>query len=435
MAIIIGTAGDDALVGGPEIDTVLYVNATGSVTVNLELGTSTGFGKDTLLNIENVVGSAFNDVLVGDAKDNVLSGENGNDILIGGNGNDTLRGGAGDDRIDGGAGIDTVQLTDSTGSVTVNLQLGTSTGFGTDTLFNIENVVGSAFNDVLVGDAKENVLSGENGNDILIGGDGNDTLNGGAGDDRIDGGVGIDTAIFNGSLAGYTLKKSGTTYTVQAKAGTDGTDTLIAVESLRFTDKTVNLTIQAKAAAAPQADVIRLAELYVAFFNRVPDADGLSYWIDQKVAGKSINQIADVFYNAGVQFSNLTGFSAGMSNGDFINVIYRNVLGRPEGADAGGMTHWSGLLAEGTATRGSLASAILEAAHGYKGNATYGFVADLLDNKYAVAKTFAIDWGLNYNTPAESISQGMAIALAVTSTSTAAAIALIGVSAGDMVPV
>lgn len=72
MVIIIGTSGDDALVGGPELDTVLYINATGSVTVNLELGTGTGFGADTLTNIENVIGSAFDDFLVGDTQNNVL---------------------------------------------------------------------------------------------------------------------------------------------------------------------------------------------------------------------------------------------------------------------------------------------------------------------------------------------------------------------------
>jgi len=44
-----------------------------------------------------------------------------------------------------------------------------------------------------------------------------------------------------------------------------------------------------------------------------------------------------------------------------------------------------------------------------------------------VAQTFAIDWGLNYNTATESITQGMAIAAAITPTSTVAAITLIGV--------
>jgi serralysin len=108
------------------------------------------------------------------------------------------------------------------------------------------------------------------------------------------------------------------------------------------------------------------------------------------------------------------------------------VLGRSDGADAEGLAYWTGELASGRASNGSLVSTILNSAHTFKGDATYGWVANLLDNKLAVAKTFAIDWGLNNNTPAESISQGMAIAAAVTPTGTAAAIALIGVTASEL---
>jgi NhaP-type Na+/H+ or K+/H+ antiporter len=69
----------------------------------------------------------------------------------------------------------------------------------------------------------------------------------------------------------------------------------------------------------------------------------------------------------------------------------------------------------------------LDSAHTYKGDPTCGYVANLLDDKIAVAQTFTIDWGLNYTTALESITQGMAIAAAITPTSTVAAIPLIGV--------
>lgn len=260
------------------------------------------------------------------------------------------------------------------------------------------------------------------GNDILIGNSSNNFLNGGKG---------TDSAVFSANLSRYTLSKAGSSYTVRDNTGSDGTDTLTSIERLKFADKTVNLTIQAQAAAAPQADVNRLAELYVAFFNRVPDADGLSHWIGQLGAGQSVTQIAEAFYNAGIQYASLTGFSAGMTNADFVNVIYKNVLGRSEGADAGGLAYWSGELASGRSSHGSLVTTMLSSAHTFKGDATYGWVADLLDNKLTVAKTFAVDWGLNYNTPAESISQGMAIAAAVTPTGTTTAIALIGVTGSE----
>jgi hypothetical protein len=77
-------------------------------------------------------------------------------------------------------------------------------------------------------------------------------------------------------------------------------------------------------------------------------------------------------------------------------------------------------------------STILDSAHTFKGSPTFGYVADLLDNKIAVAKRIAVDWGLNYLSADASISNGMAIAAAVTPTDTSAAIALVGVSPANI---
>jgi uncharacterized delta-60 repeat protein len=268
--------------------------------------------------------------------------------------------------------------------------------------------------------------AGTASSDTFICGDGNDT---------IDGSAGVDMSIFHGNLSGYTLTKVGSSYTVRSNAGLDSsTDTVTNVEALKFADKTVNLTIQAKAAAAPQTDVQNLAELYVAFFNRVPDADGLSYWIDQKAGGLSLNQIADSFYAAGLVYSDQTGFTTDMTDADFVRLVYKNVLGRtgetaPPKED---VDYWAGNLHSGADTRGSLINTILVAAHTFKNDPLWHQVPDLLDNKIAVAQTFAIDWGLNYNTPQDSITQGMAIAAAITPTGTQDAIALIGVSGAEM---
>ena len=57
-------------------------------------------------------------------------------------------------------------------------------------------------------------------------------------------------------------------------------------------------------------------------------------------------------------------------------------------------------------------------------------MADLLDNKIAVANTIAVDWGLTYNT--DAYARGVAIAAAITPTNTAVALALVGVSAADL---
>jgi len=88
--------------------------------------------------------------------DDAISGGAGFDILGGGDGNDTLAGGAGSDLLFGGSGTDTVSYAGSTSGITVNLSTGSGTSGDAagDRLFDIENVVGSGFGDVInVGNA------------------------------------------------------------------------------------------------------------------------------------------------------------------------------------------------------------------------------------------------------------------------------------------
>jgi Ca2+-binding RTX toxin-like protein len=65
---------------------------------NLATGTVTGSGTDTLLSIENLTGSNYNDILIGSGAANALSGGSGADSLTGGAGADKLTGGLGADR-------------------------------------------------------------------------------------------------------------------------------------------------------------------------------------------------------------------------------------------------------------------------------------------------------------------------------------------------
>lgn len=274
----------------------------------------------------------------------------------------------------------------------------------------------------------------------LLASDGNSRIEGsalgeliclGSGNHTVNGGEGTDVASYSGALSGYSIVISAGSYVVTA-AGGSAADTLSNVEKVRCSDLTVNLTVQAGAAATNSAQLARLEELYVAFFNRVPDADGLEYWIGQFASGQTVNQIAESFYAAGVQYSSLTGYSSTMTNADFVNTVYRNVLGRSEGADADGLAYWTGELTSGRESHGSLVSTILDSAHSFKGNATWGWVADLLDNKITVANHVAVELGLTNNDASAAISSGMAIAAAVTASSTTEAISLIGVAPGQI---
>ncbi len=109
--MLTGGLGNDILNGGTGIDTATYVNSARGVVVNLALTAAQGTweGRDTLISIENLMGSAFGDGLRGNAVANTLDGGLGNDNLFGFGGNDLLIGGEGNDRLDGGEGADTLR--------------------------------------------------------------------------------------------------------------------------------------------------------------------------------------------------------------------------------------------------------------------------------------------------------------------------------------
>ena len=226
--VIYSGGGKDYIDGGTGIDTLSYADSWSKVVANLVTGIGQGgtAAYDTILNIENLVGSKFDDILTGDAGNNTLNGGAGKDILHGGAGADLLIGGSGADVLDGGDGVDTASYSNAHTGVTLSLLTGgtinadasqngiqpvvtkiccpddlLANGDGAapvdgsytavngvtdatgDTYIGIENVLGSAFNDKITGDAGDNRLNGGAGNDILNGGGGNDMLTGGAGAD------------------------------------------------------------------------------------------------------------------------------------------------------------------------------------------------------------------------------------------------------------
>ena len=177
--ILIGGYGDDTLNGNSGNDTADYSTVLATVNVNLTTGKATGDGNDTLISIENVIGSNFADILVGDS---------GNNILSGGSGNDSLNGSIGDDTLNGGTGNDTADFSATTSGIVVNLTTGRGTYTGDDKviLLSIENLLGGLGADTLMGDSGDNILNGGDGNDILAGASGNDIINGGNGIDCAD---------------------------------------------------------------------------------------------------------------------------------------------------------------------------------------------------------------------------------------------------------
>ena len=212
-----GFGGADRLDGGAGIDTVFYGDSSAGVGINLATGRGVGGSAqgDTLISIENVFGSNFNDTLTGNSGANQLHGGEGNDVIKGGGGNDFLDGGNGNDilgcdvfgqsTLDGGAGDDTFKgsgasdtLIGGAGSDTVDfshmsfvtISLGDPLPYWAGLedphaqFISIENITGAAGQDVLVGNGGSNVLRGQAGQDNLIGGGGADTMYGGTDSDH-----------------------------------------------------------------------------------------------------------------------------------------------------------------------------------------------------------------------------------------------------------
>jgi Ca2+-binding RTX toxin-like protein len=279
-----GGAGDDVLDGGNGIDRAAFHSSPVGVHVDLNIqgvAQDTGQGNDTLIGIENLSGTLFDDTLIGNGGDNWIWGEGGNDVISAGAGNDLVEVGPGNATADGGADNDTLSLLDqiSTAPAGVTVSLAAQgavqvTGEGTMLLTGFENVSGGVANDILTGDGGNNVLAGDLGNDLLSGGagddvlygdgriivdshdsgtsgpiatyadvaaafsvpeapltDGDDILEGGLGDDVLWGGGGNDTASYS-HASGAVQAVLGNGAAAGSSLGAEGNDTLHDIENI-----------------------------------------------------------------------------------------------------------------------------------------------------------------------------------------------------------
>lgn len=194
--------GNDQIDGGGGID-FLWFSSTEAKSIAIDLrvtaAQNTGFGRKTIANIESISTGAGNDRIIGtSAANQIMAGE----------GNNTLDGGLGDDTLYGGSGTDTAVFNGST-AATVDLSLNgiaQKSGYGYDTLYWIDNLIGSSKSDRFKGNDQDNVFDG------------------GLGDDILTGGAGIDSIAFSGKVnAVVDLNKS-------KQATGYGTDTLISIE-------------------------------------------------------------------------------------------------------------------------------------------------------------------------------------------------------------
>jgi len=140
------------------VNNTIRVDMDGAGTFSAAGWTFVGTPPNILL-----VGSSGADTITGTSQSDTILGAGGADTLNGGAGADTLEGGAGADTLNGGGGTDTASYANAPGGagglgvtvVMLNTALNTGDAAG-DTYSSIENIRGSAFDDLLAGN---NVLS------------------------------------------------------------------------------------------------------------------------------------------------------------------------------------------------------------------------------------------------------------------------------------
>lgn len=160
---------------------------------------------------------------------------------------------------------------------------------------------------------------------------GNDVLKPGVGNNAVDGGAGIDTAVYGGSRAGFTIQQADWGFDIFDKVGSSGHDSLINVERVQFDD--VSVAIDESAA--------QLFRLYSATFGRPSDNIGMGYWLDRMDHGADIWTVSREFMVGGdgtgqAEFYKMYG--ANPTDTEFVTQLYHNVLGRDP--DAQGFDFW-----------------------------------------------------------------------------------------------
>jgi hypothetical protein len=168
-----------------------------------------------------------------------------------------------------------------------------------------------------------------------VGNAGNNVLRGTVGNNRLDGQGGIDTAVFGGASEGYTITVEGDTQTVSG--GADGTDTLVSIERLQFSDR-----VMASDTTVGGHTWLAYAMLNAAF-DAPPDAATLSRWTAQLDRLGDADALAQAMINA---------FAPGVSNEVLVEHLWSTIIGTPIPDDQ--RSAYIGRLQDGTYTQASL---------------------------------------------------------------------------------
>lgn len=103
----------------------------------------------------------------------------------------------------------------------------------------------------------------------------------------------------------------------------------------------------------PGQNAFTIARFYAALFDRLPDASGLNYWVNQNIQGTNLGDIASLFLSS-PEFKYLHGDTANVDAKQFLTLVYQQLLHRtPEPA---GLAYWEGMMERGLSQAGIMAT-------------------------------------------------------------------------------
>jgi hypothetical protein len=172
------------------------------------------------------------------------------------------------------------------------------------------------------------------GGDTLLGSNQADHFISGDGIDKFTGNGGVDVVQMHGNKSNYNITTANGVTTIKDNTKADGVDTLVDIDRIQFSDKTLAFDLDGNAGQAYR--------LYQAAFDRMPDQGGLGYWINEMDQSMGLSQVATGFINS-AEFKSLYGNNP--SDSEFVTLLYDNVLHRAP--DAGGYAYWMNELAHG----------------------------------------------------------------------------------------
>ena len=287
---------------------------------------------NVIVSAQDSEGNQSNQYVIVNVKDiqgEVHSGNSGDNTFKGGIGNDIFEGNSGNDTIDGGADFDIATYSGYFSDYTFNISNKvvivtdnrTSINDGIDTLSNIEKLTFADKNALVTSKEVKGITS-----------------------------LGFKSEkVYSGKSDTYKFYDLGNDkYGVETSSGIDE---LTGASILKFDDKNMHLVNDVKATfdqvTGLNTDSGQMFRLYNAAFKRLPDPDGLRYWIGNFSSGKDDERAVASSFLVSKEFKERYGEN--VTNESYVETLYINVLGR--NYDQSGYNYWLGNLNNGIETR------------------------------------------------------------------------------------